>query len=97
MKGHEYLWCPQCKVFVFFYNDKCLECGFSHINPNRRRRVMAKCIICGEKQATVRDRNEPWSRRKKLCVDCHVNRLKNDFIDILEIEKKRRLSGDQGV
>ena len=49
-----------------------------------------KCIICRETEATVRNRNKPWSRRKVLCSDCHSNRLKNDFIDILEIERKRR-------
>ena len=49
-----------------------------------------KCIICGEKEATVPDRNEYPSKRKKLCIDCHSNRLKNDFVDILLIERKRR-------
>jgi hypothetical protein len=51
---------------------------------------MPKCIICGKNEATIPDRNTPWSNRKKICSDCHANRLRNDFIDILEIEKRRR-------
>jgi len=50
-----------------------------------------KCIICGENEATIPDRNEgPWGKRKKVCKECHTNRLRNDFIGILEIERKRR-------
>ena len=54
--------------------------------------MMAKCIICHEREATIKDRNEaPWGKRKRLCSECHVNRLKNDFVDILEIERKKRI------
>jgi hypothetical protein len=49
------------------------------------------CIVCGDKEATVPDRNEGcFAKRPKLCNDCHAIRLRNDFITILEIEKKRR-------
>ena len=49
------------------------------------------CIICKTNEATIKDRDEaPWGKRKKLCPECHSNRLKNDFITIAEIEKKRR-------
>lgn len=52
------------------------------------------CVICGEKPATVVDREEgPWAKKKKLCADCHVNRLKNDLITVLEVEKKRSTCG----
>jgi len=52
---------------------------------------MPKCIICHEheREATIPDRNDYPSRRKKLCSECHGDRLKHDLIDILEIEKKR--------
>ena len=50
-----------------------------------------KCIICHEREATVLDRTEGcFAKRKKLCLECHANRLKNDFIDIALIERKRR-------
>ena len=49
-----------------------------------------KCIICHEKEATIPDRNEPWYRRKKICTDCHVERLKNDFVNIVDAELKKR-------
>ena len=49
-----------------------------------------KCIICGKKEATIPDRNEYPSRRKKICVDCHSDRLRHDFIDVLEAEKRRK-------
>jgi hypothetical protein len=51
---------------------------------------MTKCIICNVNEATIPDRNEPWSNRKKVCQKCHSERLKNDFVDILEIERRRR-------
>lgn len=52
---------------------------------------MAKCIICRENEATIPDRNEaPWGKRKKVCSDCHANRLKNDFVTVCEVERKRR-------
>ena len=65
--------------------------------------MMAICIICREREATVLDRNEaPFGRRKKLCATCHAERLKNDMVDILIVERRRRkaevdrlLSGDK--
>ena len=53
-----------------------------------------KCIICREKEATVPDRDS-GSSRKKLCADCHANRLKNDFINITLVERKRRLKEEE--
>lgn len=51
---------------------------------------MAICVICKERKATVPDRNEaPFGKRKKLCEICHAERLKNDFINILETERKK--------
>lgn len=51
-----------------------------------------KCIVCGERPATVPDRNTGGIGRRinKVCSECHANRLKNDFVDILLIERKRR-------
>lgn len=47
---------------------------------------MSKCIICGEKEATVPDRNT-LSSRKKVCKDCHAERLKDDLVYILLAQK----------
>jgi hypothetical protein len=49
---------------------------------------MSKCIICHTNEATIPDRNT-MSSRKKICPECHSNRLKNDLIDIMIIEKRR--------
>lgn len=57
---------------------------------------MMKCIVCHTNEATIPDRNNPMSSRKKICSICHSNRLKNDFIDILIIEKKRRKPLEKG-
>ena len=55
-----------------------------------------KCIVCNDKEATVPDRNEGcFAKRKKVCSDCHANRLKNDFINILLVERKRREAQDE--
>ena len=48
-----------------------------------------KCKICKEREATIPDRNKPGSRRKELCSECHANRLKNDFANIVKVEKRR--------
>jgi hypothetical protein len=51
---------------------------------------MSKCIICGKNEATIPDRNTPWSRKNKICKECHSDRLKHDFIFVLEVEKRKR-------
>lgn len=50
---------------------------------------MSKCIICGEKEATVPDRNT-LSSRKKVCKDCHAARLRGDLVHILAVERRRK-------
>lgn len=42
-----------------------------------------KCIICGEREATIPDRNSA-SRRKMLCSKCHAERLTNDLQGIIK-------------
>lgn len=51
---------------------------------------MKKCIICHTNKPTIPDRNKYPSKRKEICSECHTARLQNDFIDVLEIERKRR-------
>ncbi len=48
-----------------------------------------KCIICHKKLATVPDRNNFPSRRKKLCSDCHSKRLANDIVNVIAIKKRK--------
>ena len=53
---------------------------------------MGLCKICRKNKATVPDRNYQNIGRLRLevCGSCHADRLKNDLIDILLIERKRR-------
>lgn len=38
------------------------------------------CIVCGERPAAVPDRNDGASaRRKKVCRECHTQRLVGDM------------------
>lgn len=55
----------------------------------REEREMSLCIICHTNDTTVPDRNS-GSNKKKLCSNCHAERLKNDLREILAIAKRRR-------
>ena len=51
-----------------------------------------KCVVCGERPATVPDRNEGGigRQRLKVCSKCHADRLKRDLAGVLAAEQKRR-------
>ncbi len=49
-----------------------------------------KCIICHEKEATVPDRNRPGRPIKRVCSDCHSDRLRGDLKVILEYERVKK-------
>ncbi len=53
---------------------------------------MRRCKICREKEATVPDRNKPWSDKPEVCSDCHSNRLRQDLAYVLEVEKRKTKS-----
>ena len=53
---------------------------------------MRKCKICSINEATVPDRNKPWSRRLSICSECHMNRLRGDLAYIMAVESKRQAS-----
>ena len=38
-----------------------------------------KCFKCGERPASVPDRDKPWSDRPALCFECHADRLRSDL------------------
>ena len=47
------------------------------------------CKICHKNPAVIPDRNKFPARRNEICIDCHSKRLKEDFLHILDIERKR--------
>lgn len=47
------------------------------------------CNVCHERVATIPDREIFGKPIPRVCSECHANRLKNDFIGILEVERKR--------
>lgn len=49
-----------------------------------------KCVICHEREATIPDR-EKGGRQKRLCAQCHAERLRADLLFIL----KRQRRGDE--
>ena len=53
---------------------------------------MAKkmCKICGERPATVPDREQMGRRINRVCSSCHALRLAGDMNRILELHEKRR-------
>ena len=53
---------------------------------------MAKkmCEICGEKPATVPDRERMGRLINRVCSSCHALRLAGDMKRILELHEKRR-------
>jgi len=55
---------------------------------------MAKkmCEICGEKRATVPDRERMGRLINRVCGSCHKLRLAGDIKRILELHEKRRQS-----
>jgi|AMWB02.1.fsa_nt_gi hypothetical protein len=50
---------------------------------------MSLCIVCHKKVATIPDRYS-GSSRKKLCPECHAERLKDDLRYIIAVETKRK-------
>ena len=54
------------------------------------------CEICGEKPATVPDREQMGRLINRVCSSCHALRLAGDIQRILELRKQRleRLHGD---
>lgn len=49
-----------------------------------------KCIICNTNEATVRDRENPFSKRLTVCQKCHGERLRGDLRHILELHNKKK-------
>lgn len=50
-----------------------------------------KCRICKIREAEVRDRENPLSKRKEICRECQRQRLLCDMTMILDYYKRRYL------
>ena len=50
----------------------------------RAPRQPAICIICRERRAEVPDRYAYPDRRKRLCTECHADRLRQDAREVLQ-------------
>jgi len=58
---------------------------------------MSLCKICRKNKATVPDRNHGniGRLRFEVCGQCHADRLRNDLIDIMIVERRRRERGKE--
>ena len=48
------------------------------------------CEICGEKPASVPDRERMGRLINRVCLSCHALRLAGDMKQIMELREKRR-------
>lgn len=44
---------------------------------------MRSCILCRQRPAAVPDRNRPGRPVKRICRECHAERIANDLWDAL--------------
>ena len=52
--------------------------------------VKASCIVCHEREAVLPDRNNPGRPVKRICRQCHADRLIGDLKAILVEEERRK-------
>jgi len=50
---------------------------------------MSLCVICRSRKATVPDRERMGRPVKRVCRECHTERLRRDLARVLELEAKR--------
>jgi len=53
---------------------------------------MAVCIVCKSRPAAVPDRNRMGKPTKRVCRECHRERLAGDIAKIIEHEVAKRKS-----
>ena len=51
---------------------------------------MSLCIVCHERKAELPDRERMGRPIKRVCRQCHSDRLRGDMVKILEHEKRKR-------
>ena len=47
------------------------------------------CIVCHERPPTVPDRNSMGKPTKKVCSECHAERLRQDVVRIINSERAK--------
>jgi len=67
-----------------------LSVGLCHALNNGGNVAKKMCEICGEKPATVPDRERMGRLINRVCSSCHALRLAGDMKRILELHEKRR-------
>jgi hypothetical protein len=48
------------------------------------------CTVCREREAVLPDRNREPSQIRRICRECHAERLRGDLRHVLAVEAKRR-------
>ena len=51
---------------------------------------MKKCIVCHKREAQLPDRSTT-SMRKRVCRECHAERLRGDLVHVLTVHEKRKV------
>jgi len=49
------------------------------------------CIVCHQRTAVVPDRERMGRPTPRICRECHTERLRGDMVEILRIERLRRM------
>ena len=79
-------------LVILTYHKNQINATHTSITTSQRRDDYAKMYYMSrKKEATIPDRDS-FSSRKKLCADYHGIRLKNDLLNIMEVERRRRIS-----
>src|SRR5437870_4763363 len=61
----------------------------------RTPRPKPLCIICRTRPATLPDRCAYPDRRKRLCVECQAERLREDMREVLKLQERAEQYGKQ--
>lgn len=54
------------------------------------KRPKPMCIVCREREAAVPDRNAGGRPTRKVCLECHADRLRGDIVQVLRAAESRR-------
>ena len=58
-------------------------------SKNKGGEEVMKCKICGEREAEVRDRDDPTNPKKTICSKCHGKRLLGDIRGIMAAYRRK--------
>lgn len=53
------------------------------------------CEVCRQRPATMPDRNRMGRLTPRICVECHLERLRGDMRRIVEVRTKRKEAPDE--